>query len=179
VGVTDKIEPALTAEEWADARKRGPLIALSDLSGEDQVGDPVPFLVDDLPYIIALANAALSDDDPAKITREKLDAVYAAVVFAVAQMHEAHGRDVATPAERRALALAAAFSDALESYLPPLGREFYVGGLTYVGGNRDGKPVNLAVGELMPAEMEFPDCPGGRYVWRDAAYAWEPSPTPA
>jgi hypothetical protein len=81
VAVTDEtIPPALTAEEWAKTDiRRGDFTAhighwgddelvVDDVTGENSV--PVP--ADALPAVIALANAALPDGDPRKITRDDL-----------------------------------------------------------------------------------------------------------
>lgn len=61
--MTDKIEPALTPEEWRD----------TDRAMRQHVG-ALPERADDLAQVIALANAALPDSDPRKITREDVRA---------------------------------------------------------------------------------------------------------
>lgn len=85
--MTDKsnIEPALSAEEWAI----GMVVRGEEFDGDGmhaQVNSVLGFMVDNycpetqsshqdpnhLAAIIALANAALPDDDPRKITRQDL-----------------------------------------------------------------------------------------------------------
>lgn len=69
----------------------------------------------DLPRLIALANAALPDPDPRKITREWIEVIRAAARDAVCGIEDA---SLVQAAERHAMALTA-IADALESYLPP------------------------------------------------------------
>lgn len=87
---TDEVRPALTAAEWrgntlvrADARRPGWAVAVErDAGGRelfvryaaDRHGtDAIPLPPDALPAVIALANAALPDGDPRKITRADVD----------------------------------------------------------------------------------------------------------
>lgn len=100
--MTDKIEPALTAEEWtspADALDgyfdlRDGVVDVR-LGGAHGGGD----LVGDTRKLIAFANAALPDSDPRKITRERIALLWSAA-------SRAGESDVV-------------FIEALESYLPP------------------------------------------------------------
>lgn len=122
----DKIEPALSAEEWAvkcatPERWMGRDTAVSIVRSSSDVAHLVLHSHDawrEEPYtagllatphnlvpIIALANAALPDSDPRKITREKLANVLGALEVAAN----------ATRDESETLA----FIAALESYLPP------------------------------------------------------------
>jgi hypothetical protein len=119
--MTDKrIEPALTADEWADAQKYG-----AD-AFRAEAGPRTWF---SLPQVIALANAALPDSDPRKITREKIAQLRLAV-----NEWDGVGRDPVKLAEWQGADddrpepdleyfgggdAALAFLDALESYLPP------------------------------------------------------------
>ena len=89
--MSEKIEPALSAEEWRDLLEGMPVGTFDDAAA------------------IALANHSLADDDPRKITRERIETLRSAMELAV------EGRRHYRPAEGDALA----FLDALESYLPP------------------------------------------------------------
>jgi hypothetical protein len=100
--MTDRIEPALTAEEWASI----------------QAGNGIPYMtrcsvVDDLRGLddgdthaaIAYANHLLPDSDPRKITRERIAAMRNTVTNL--SLVDPDGEVVD------------AFADALASYLPP------------------------------------------------------------
>jgi hypothetical protein len=107
-----KIEPALSVEEWADAR--------------DESGGVSESLAYEVCYLwgrarpagtIAIANAALPNKDPRKITR----AVVANVTFAARALDGA--ALVADPILRMEISATQlalrALADALQSYLPP------------------------------------------------------------
>lgn len=113
--MTDHIEPALTAEEWRDGEfdshyvntptslqidHKGRVFATSDPDGDDRasviLNESHDFAA--LYKLIALANAALPDGDPRKITREIVD-----------QLRSTRGEYLDF----------SAFGDALASYLPP------------------------------------------------------------
>lgn len=110
------IEPALTAEEWAEVGS-SPWIGCSYDEGimawperpHVRSADSGLDIDDDMHALIALANAALPDFDPRKITREKIEVA----------------RHIMARAERRTMVGVALFAatddllDALESYLPP------------------------------------------------------------
>lgn len=86
------IEPALKAKEWAEAfASVGGLRGYDDCIGEDDATRA---------YCIAVNNAALSDTDRRKITREKI----AALRFAASVGGSPHVDDLI---------------ETLESYLPP------------------------------------------------------------
>lgn len=72
-----------------------------------------PVEVDELPQVIAFANAALPDSDPRKITRETVATLRNHAYYS--KHGDAHGRLAMTADALAALA------DALESYLPPEG----------------------------------------------------------
>jgi hypothetical protein len=104
--MTERIEPALTAEEWASI----------------QAGNGIPYMtrcsvVDDLRGLddgdthaaIAYANHLLPDSDPRKITREMVDDLRMA---ASGLRHEYGSVDEDAASVDRV-------SDVLESYLPP------------------------------------------------------------
>lgn len=96
------IAPALTPEEWASKPRLEKYVIVFTRT----IGEPDPDILPTSAMLIAVANAALPDDDPRKITRAKLEALRSLAI-----MHEtARGADVTD--ERR-------FIDALESYLPP------------------------------------------------------------
>lgn len=111
---TPKLEPALTPDEWAwrtsspdygegdIVLSEGSLVVGYDAGACGQVIHDPPTVV------IALANAALPEGHPAKITREKLDDLNSAVQMAT--------RDGVYTKE---YAGEFAFIDALRSYLPP------------------------------------------------------------
>lgn len=115
--MSEKIEPALTAEQWAEIQsapiESDDLYPLAPVARCEVLAKIVGFAAysDDAWYIpdpvaaIAACNAALPDDDPRKITREKLDDLRA-------------GLDVGEDT-RNDESAARAFLDALESYLPP------------------------------------------------------------
>jgi hypothetical protein len=78
--MSDPIQPALSAEEWAkNLNDRGGLEIQafpeeSSISIQDWGAmSGVTVGSEDLPALIALANAALPDSDPRKITREMVD----------------------------------------------------------------------------------------------------------
>jgi hypothetical protein len=121
--VTDPITPALTAEEWAawkEGRGAGETLFLVNVnSGPD---DPVwgqSFSAHPPAALIALANAALPDDDPRKITREKLVALRDCLAMAGLANDDRCVSDKEFADARRYDALATTLTDALESYLPP------------------------------------------------------------
>lgn len=87
--MSEEIEPALTADDWAR---------------ELSVADLHPFL--DTEKIIAVANAALPDSDPRKITRER-------IALLRVELGWAENAEYSNDPEARR------FLDALESYLPP------------------------------------------------------------
>lgn len=99
--MTDRIVPALTPEEWANADP-------TSLHGFDDGGIYVNMgrTIDERDVsgrpaaLLALANAALPDDDPRKITREWLNSLRSLA----ADLPEPELADIA---------------NALESYLPP------------------------------------------------------------
>ena len=91
--MAEKIEPALTAEEWAENERHSIDYMIESRSGRCEYAK-----------VVALANWAL-DDDPRKITRETIDGL-----LRVAD-------DLATP-DRHSRPLYA-LARALESYLPP------------------------------------------------------------
>ena len=95
--MTDHIEPALSAEEWARLQTADYLGFLMETNDE---------ILDRPAQAIAVANAALPDTDPRKITREMV-----ATLRDVTAPGSASGFE--TNAELTSLA------DALESYLPP------------------------------------------------------------
>lgn len=118
---TPKIEPALTPEEWErilsdpqpNVLGRVPTlderitVLLNDKIELDDPYCPVTALLD-APAVVAIANAALPNSDPRKITREKIADVVSIVNVFIADRFAAED---AAPA--------LAFLDALESYLPP------------------------------------------------------------
>lgn len=98
-----KIEPALSAEEWATSRIPGGVAAGEWITPEQAPG------------YIALLNDALPDDDPRKITREKIDKLREMVSYAAgAYTFSAESEELKADE-----AMLAPFLDALASYLPP------------------------------------------------------------
>lgn len=75
--MTNEIEPALTPEEWAKHSGGTAAVWMSaKLPRSDSEDAEIRLDFAERPIaVIALANAALPDDDPRKITREKLDAM--------------------------------------------------------------------------------------------------------
>jgi hypothetical protein len=116
--VTDRIAPALSAEEWAKWREASDGSAFIEGQAvfveDDGVGfanmDPVGVHITTahLPTLIALVNHVLPEDDPRKITREKLVELAGAV--SVAERDGVYDKEFRPVRE---------FLDALASYLPP------------------------------------------------------------
>jgi hypothetical protein len=107
--MTDAIAPALTPEQWADVAKYG----VSYLRAE--VGPVVLWNGDDGPSVIlALANAALPDTDPRKITWAMVDAL-----LCVVQQDTDAQRWGPFDGEIEGAAGCQRLADALASYLPP------------------------------------------------------------
>jgi len=114
------IPPALTAKEWSEALAwrfgiTDYLVRPAELLGGGQNSPS------DLARVIALANAALPDDDPRKITWAMADdareAYRSAVILAT---HAQNSGDETERQRYRALAIRyAVLADALASYLPP------------------------------------------------------------
>jgi hypothetical protein len=118
--VTDRIAPALTAEEWARqyivVGDRGTWVSGD---GAEWLGyDDTERVVwkDRIPAVIALANAALPDSDPRKITRAMVDAMREVARAAEAQHDQSHEFADYEAAQRWTR-----WADALSSYLPPEG----------------------------------------------------------
>ena len=111
---TPKIAPALTALEWEEALAwpHGLLDYLVKPGDAIGYGKDKP---EDLRALIALANAALPDDDPRKITREKIATLREMVGYA-AGAYTSSGESEDLKADE---AFLSPFLDALESYLPP------------------------------------------------------------
>ena len=61
--MSDHVPPALTQEEWAEIQ------AMHDPLSHDTLFEGVVDPVGQLPYMMAVANYALPEDDPHKITR--------------------------------------------------------------------------------------------------------------
>lgn len=116
--MTGRIAPALSAEEWAKWREASDGSAFIEGQAvfveDDGVGfanmDPVGVHITTahLPTLIALVNHVLPEDDPRKITRERISDLHGAVTVAE--------RDGAYECEYRPIR---EFLDALASYLPP------------------------------------------------------------
>jgi hypothetical protein len=114
---TTDIPPALTAEQWRDEQYiRSPWFSVSiHISGDDERGivtedggdSTGAYLPSDLHATLALANHALPDGDPRKITRAMVEEIESCVRFAASIV--VHGD--ASPA-RAAVA-------ALRALLPP------------------------------------------------------------
>ena len=99
-----EIQPALSAEEWANPAEVGYFdwdIGIVDVGGFETDRTRLPV------QIIALANAALPDSDPRKVTREKIAAVREVLAGLSIDGPWACGE------------ITEAFLIALESYLPP------------------------------------------------------------
>lgn len=105
--MTDRIEPALTATQWASvyAVKRAGILqdTLLTLDTAD-LG---------LAGLIAAANAALPDSDPRKITR--------AMVEEIREAAASHAAYDSLPQFAALAARVQRIADALSSYLPPEG----------------------------------------------------------
>jgi hypothetical protein len=96
------IPPALTPDEWAKVRSHEHAMANSLLAWEPE----------DMPAVVAIANAAMFSDDPRKITRDQVTAL--AVVAEVAMGN--NGRVAMTGADATRLYYLAA---KLAALLPP------------------------------------------------------------
>ena len=115
--MTDRIEPAWNADmlSWIQNDPGDVRLALD--RGMDNIAYD---LKGQLPNLIALANAALSDDDPRKITREWVAELRTTASEIDVQLRNPHWRmaDDRSLAVHRARTLRT-MADALESYLPP------------------------------------------------------------
>ena len=105
--MSDKIEPALSAAQWADllgpARRDHDEMAKNELEHVQMCN--ICLAQYGLRATIAICNAGLRDDDPRKITHGMLDQLAGALSIA-----EDHTRDESDNL---------AFVEALRSYLPP------------------------------------------------------------
>ena len=128
--MTDRIEPALSAEEWAEKKallnrdrrgnRWGPSAIVDGEWLEIRTDTPVEYRSDrvsSLPALIALANAALPDSDPRKITRDDVRTLLSANKLV---------REVIIDCSEHELAEFEAMADrlgrlasTLHSYLPP------------------------------------------------------------
>lgn len=102
--MADKIEPALTSEEW-----RKPSLDIIAEQITDQYGH-IEWDPHSPEKVIAAANALLPDSDPRKITREMV-AFLRSWQKECAESYNSNMEDDAPTF--------AALADALESYLPP------------------------------------------------------------
>lgn len=107
--MTDRIEPALSAAEWAAKSIGGgdAYIDTDDTVVIQNGHDDARFDAKEAPGIIAFANDILPDSDRRKITREWVDA-----------LRDAAGPFMPVDAAEQA-ARFRSIADALESYLPP------------------------------------------------------------
>ena len=121
--MSEKIEPALTAEEWANGQYIGADLSIrrrnDGLSGHRLELDvrATPFdTPEDFAAAVAMFNAALPGDDPRKITRERIEALRRCVELArESEMGTRGGVDWRRDTFADSTILA------LESYLPPEG----------------------------------------------------------
>ena len=111
------MKPAVTREQWAQFFGEGgyTTVAYNDVQRNHDgtfivfpEGEGAMFFPDELPGLIALANAALPDDDPRKFRREH-----------IAALRDATVRDVIGDEDREQTNILRNLADALESYLPP------------------------------------------------------------
>ena len=111
--MSDRIEPALTPEEWRTAK----LWLAGKMIGGKVRGSVVLDLPDKhTPAALALANAALPDTDPRKITREWVADIRERADDLAGEIAEWVGDSPRTEAQ---IARLRRIADALESYLPP------------------------------------------------------------
>lgn len=130
--MSEKIEPALTPEEWTPLPDGSFGVVCDDETVVDVILDAcvgfeedgetaihgtglriadtaIIVEADDLAAVIALANAALPDSDPRKITRERVE-----------DIRNALGADETwTGTSEQTFARIQQFLNALEAYLPP------------------------------------------------------------
>lgn len=110
--MTDKIEPALSAEEWAKIQEAGG--AQNYESSIDEYGHEPKTSA----YMIALWNSVLPDSDPRKITREMVLRLRTASDL-IGKLGAEMGKSWASLVLPGMAAKLRADADALESYLPP------------------------------------------------------------
>lgn len=150
--MTEKIEPALSAEEWAEV-SRMEIEAVAAQFYERPVA------------VVAFANAALPDSDPRKITRETVNLLREIV----ANEHESAKLNEPSNIGEAEISGLTQLADALKSYLPPI---------LHHGGPLDGQPVgNPVTGEDPP----IPPGSNGYYRWSKTlqGYEWvEGAPPP-
>ena len=111
------MKPAVTREQWAQFFGEGgytPLYATVVQRNHDGTfivfpeGEGATFAPHELPGLIALANAALPDDDKRKFRREH-----------IAALRDATLRDVIGDEDTERTGVLRTLARALESYLPP------------------------------------------------------------
>jgi hypothetical protein len=112
MGTDEKIKPAMTAAEWARGINGHDWEHLAALAGTEA-------------QLIALANAALPDSDPRKITRERVQSLRALaeeLAFDDCTIPEDEDAPLTLAGREhrhRLIAEARNLAAALESYLPP------------------------------------------------------------
>jgi hypothetical protein len=120
--MSEKIEPALSRDGWRDREYESPeygshavvikhdadgTVCVSEwFGGPETPGDVIELPPEAIAPAIALLNAALPNEDPRKITREKI-----ARLRSLLQVSDDYAGDDFDES--------GAFLDALESYLPP------------------------------------------------------------
>ena len=130
--MTQDIEPALSASEWKDQRALRPEgTAVWPISyNREHPGLHVPvtaavsFHVSKPPAlvaVIAIANAALPDSDPRKITRDMVTLLRRIAYTEVAEEDGEGSYDSANLFEGKEMDALMELADALASYLPPEG----------------------------------------------------------
>lgn len=124
--ITDKLEPALSAEEWRQRERHftvrefeGTVYFLTDAGGYNV--EAFVSGVADLTATIALTNAALPDSERRKITREKIAHLRELVELANVDDAGPRGESWQSDELLSARTAVAEFADALASYLPPEG----------------------------------------------------------
>jgi hypothetical protein len=110
--MTDRVEPALSGYEWSHVRRGGD--TLRDAQLDAAIEGVRRLRAEHMPALIALANAALPDSDPRKITREMVAAMRDAAHSAESR-HDRSGELVDYETQRQF----EQWADALSSYLPP------------------------------------------------------------
>jgi hypothetical protein len=106
---TSRVEPALSLFQWSSLEISNGVASASptpEMSSDPHFRHRLP--IESATAYIAIANAALPDSDPRKITREKI------ALLRIPHLSTVDGDPAAYPTEELA-----AFADALESYLPP------------------------------------------------------------
>jgi hypothetical protein len=122
--MSEKIEPALSAEEWEAIASPENVSGCFDLDYDARIEDDADIRYEERhknltgAAIIAVMNNRLSDDDPRKMDLSWVLAIRSCAMD-VEAAYENPGPSYQNPEARERLTLLNQIAEALESYLPP------------------------------------------------------------